>query len=259
MSHPSDEKLVLYLLGDQDDREQLQPHVSSCDRCRREIDRLRRLLGQVEAAPVPEPDAGFEERIWARQRQALLEDGIAAARAESATVETPAVARFWNMRRMLLAGALAASLVLAFLAGLYTPRPGAEITPTDGGPGKDRVLLVALGDHLERTRMVLVELANASDLETFRAQQAHARSLIGDNRLYRQTAQLNGQPAVAEVLDEIERVLLEVARSSDEAPADELAWLRQRLADRDLLFKVSVIEGSARPGAQPARQGGPNL
>jgi len=32
-------------------------------------------------------------------------------------------------------------------------------------------------------------------------------------------------------------------------PAEELDWLRERIASRDLLFKVSVIEGQTRRAA----------
>lgn len=263
MTHPSDDSLILYLLGDEEDRAGLGPHVDGCQRCRREIERLRGVLQQVRELPVPEPDADFEERVWARQREALLAaTGAVRDRSERAVAApvTVAPSSLWRGRRMVMAAALAASLAIAFLAGLYAPRQGN--VPADAAApatSRDRVLLVAVGDHLERTRMVLVELANASDPDAFNAQRVNARSLIGDNRLYRQTAQLSGQPAVAEVLDEVERVLLEVARSSDEIPADELAWLRQRISDRDLLFKVSVIEEAARPDAERPRAGGPSL
>lgn len=250
-SHPSDESLVLYLLGDERDHDALHEHVQGCERCRAETERLRALLGRVEEMPVPEPDAGFEERIWARRSAALAERASETGAGVGGDDRAGRVVPFWSLGRLALTGAIAASLVVAFLAGLYMPRSEeASLRPEEAGPRGDRVLLVAVGDHLERTRMVLVELSNASDPEIFRAQQVQARSLIGDNRLYRQTARLSGQSDVAEVLDEVERVLLEVARSSDEIPAEELAWLRQRVTERDLLFKVSVIEGSARQGAE---------
>ena len=60
--------------------------------------------------------------------------------------------------------AVAAMLVVAFLAGRFTrpPNPPARIVAITAD-GRQRVLLMALGDHLERSEMVLTELANVPD------------------------------------------------------------------------------------------------
>ena len=55
---------------------------------------------------------------------------------------------------------------------------------------RERVLLVAVGDHLERSQMVLIELANAgahTGVDISYEQKA-AEDLLESNRLYRQTA-----------------------------------------------------------------------
>ena len=137
---------------------------------------------------------------------------------------------------------------------MHSSPPGTEIVPADEAPSRDRILFVAMGDHLQSARMVLVELVNAEDGDEvdISAQQARAEALLVDNRLYRQTAQLAGQTAVADVLTDLERVLLEVARTSGQVPAEELDWLRERIAAGDLLFKVNVIEGQARAALTPA-------
>jgi len=175
---------------------------------------------------VPEPDAGFEARIWDRQQRYLRQ----AAQAPAVEPKLAPVIPFWTLRRMAGVGAVAAMLLVAFMVGLYSAPPGTEIVPQGNAPSGDRILFVAVGDHLESARMVLVELVNAEDAETvdISAQQQRAQTLLANNRLYRQTAQLNGQTAVADVLGDLERVLLEVARTSG------------------VLFKVSVIEGQAR-------------
>ena len=47
--------------------------------------------------------------------------------------------------------------------------------------------------------------------------------------------------AVSELLDEIERVLTEVAASPASGSSRDLADVRRRIESRDLLFKVRVI------------------
>lgn len=254
MTHPSEQDLVLFVTGDADQMSEIERHVDNCSDCKHDLEEIERLLQATRDLPVPEPDAGFEKRIWDRQR-AMLHSEMPTRELDAVALE-PAAAevirpRFWSMPRLALAGSVAAMLLVAFLAGLYTSPPGTEIVPEDevGKPGRDRVLLVAVGDHLERTRMVLVELVNAESENgsvDISAQQARAEALLGDNRLYRQSADLSGEREMADLLAEIERVLLEVARGPEEVGEIELAWLRDRIQSRDLLFKVKVIEGRSR-------------
>ncbi len=236
------------MLGDGDDAGGIQAHLEECAECRAQVADIERLLAVTAELEVPEPDAGFEARIWERQQVQLRQ---AARQEREAQVESATVIPFWTLRRLAPVGAMAAMLLVAFMVGLYSSPPGTEIVPEGSAPSGDRVLFVAVGDHLQSARMVLVELVNAEGNESvdISAQQERAQTLLANNRLYRQTAQLNGQASVADVLGDLERVLLEVARTSGEVPAEELDWLRERIASRDLLFKVSVIEGQTRRAA----------
>ena len=51
---------------------------------------------------------------------------------------------------------------------------------------------------------------------------------------------------MSELLDEIERVLTEIAASPDQISAQDLADMRQRIESRDLLFKVRVVSSEVR-------------
>jgi len=108
---------------------------------------------------------------------------------------------------------------------------------------------VALGDHLERSQMVLAELTNAADgkgkLDISDERQT-AEQLLDDNRLFRQTARSTGATAVASVLDDLERVLLEISHSPSEVSSDQLDELRQEIESRGLLFKVRVLGSQVR-------------
>ena len=67
---------------------------------------------------------------------------------------------------------------------------------------------------------------------------------MSENRLYRQTARFTGQTAVAGVLEELERVLLDIAHSPSEISARELEDLRQRLESEGILFKIRVLRSN---------------
>jgi hypothetical protein len=90
-------------------------------------------------------------------------------------------------------------------------------------------------------------------------ERSRAEQLVADNRLYRQTAEATGDVLLSQLLDEIERVLTEVAATSATGSSRDLADVRRRIESQDLLFKVRVIasEIRERQKAPIQRQAGP--
>ena len=105
-------------------------------------------------------------------------------------------AGWFTPRRWAAVGAIAAVVIVAFLAGRVTKRTTPEPTGADVSAGnvRERVLIMAVGEHLGRSEMVLVDLANAEPLDAkqkqvnISAEQRRAEDLLEENRLYRQTA-----------------------------------------------------------------------
>jgi hypothetical protein len=159
---------------------------------------------------------------------------------------------------MALAGALAAVVLMAFFAGRITkaPEKGPEVA-ANNPQAKERVLLVAVGNHLERSQMVLVELVNAEPGKNkldITNEQEMARDLVTANRLYRQTAAKANEPAVNEVLSELERILVEIANGPSEIDAKQLEVLRKQIQSQGILLKVRVIGDKVREKERPARK-----
>jgi hypothetical protein len=106
--------------------------------------------------------------------------------------------------------------------------------------------------------MVLAELAktnphfNPEGNLNISSEQERAEELVSENRLYRQTAQYTGQTAVASVLEELERVLLDIAHTPSEVSPGQLEYLRQRLQSEGILFKIRVLSSNVRTQQQPA-------
>jgi hypothetical protein len=147
---------------------------------------------------------------------------------------------------------VAVLIVAAFVAGRYWPT--ADVTPAAPALARDvardatdRVRLAAIGDHLEQSERVLLDLLNAGgprvDVTT---QQAWASDLIDSSRLYRHEAERAGEDAVAGVLDELERQLLEIVHGPSTLTARELDAMRARLDGAALLFKVRVLSDELR-------------
>jgi len=146
----------------------------------------------------------------------------------------PRLARPRSRTTWLLAAA-AVLLAGTFLAGRLSTRWGADVPQVEV---RERILLVALGEHLDRSEVLLLELVNT---ETGGLGQEAARELLRESRLYRQTAYRVGDVATSDVLDELERLLLDVAHGTTANDA-----LRSRIEEQDVLFKIRVLQTSVR-------------
>jgi hypothetical protein len=240
MKHLSEEQIVLHYYGDADDAAAVESHLSACKDCRAEFARVEAMLRQIEAIEVPEPAAGFEDKTWLN-----LRDRLPARKTGFFT---------WlaSPRRFVLAGSMAALLVAAFLAGHYWPRSQPPVPPPSAQVNPQRIVLVAVGDHLERSQMLLVEIMNNDDrgFIDFSAEQQLARDLLDDNHLYRVSAQQAGDPQVARVLDELGRVLAEIANGPAQVSSSDLQQVRHTIQSGGLLFKVRVIESEVNSRAR---------
>jgi hypothetical protein len=231
MNHLNEEQLVFHYYGEPDDRVVAEAHLAACPECRAAYQSLQRVLNVVEGASIPEPKSGYEDGVWRR-----LEPKLGYRRRFRWS--------FWSEpRKFVLAASVALLVIASFLIGRWmAPTAAPEIAGSDLGV-RERVLLVALGDHLERSQMVLVELANArpgGEIDISDEQQ-WAEDLLGANRLYRQTAATTGEKSLTAVLDDLERVLVEIARSPSTLSREELQEIRERIESQGILFKIRVL------------------
>ena len=247
MKHLSEEEIVLHYYGDADDEMQVQQHLAECLACRSEFERLQSLLGSVPSGEVPEPGSLFEEKMWLNIRDRLP--------------EKPAPANsFWPAgRKWAVAGVMAVLLVGAFLAGRFWPgHPAQKVKVNAPAADPQRIVLVAVGDHLERSQMLLVEIMNADDKSALdEATAMQARDLLNTNRLYRVSAQQAGDPRIAHLLDQLGRVLAEVANAPSQVSENDLRDIRARIQSDGLLFKVRVVGSEVNSRVRRLEQNSP--
>lgn len=254
MNHLSEEQIVLHFYGDAENAPDVERHLAACAECRTEFARVQATLKQIEPTEVPEPTPIFEEKMWLNLRDRLPEKGSFLKKL------------FGAQQKWALAGVMALLLVGAFLAGRFWPRtqPQQDIARKSEQPDQSnpqRIVLVAVGDHLERSQMLLVEIMHNNDTDKidFSAEQQLARELLDDNHLYRQSALKAGDPQVTHVLDQLGRVLTEIANGPSEVSASDLQQVRHTIQSEGLLFKVRVMESEVNSKArQPEQKSGGN-
>jgi hypothetical protein len=223
MNHISEEQLVLHYYGEHPE-DPVEDHLEICEACRARYRGLQRVLNSLDAAPVPERPPEYGAAVWRR-----IEPRVQGRRQFA----------WFGMREWLLAGAMAALIMAAFVAGRFTQRPAAPAV-ANTGPVRERILLVAVGDHLERSQTILVELENSNSLDIAYERQA-AADLVESNRLFRLTAASAGDTATANLLDDLERVLIEISNSPSEMSRRQLQNLQKEIENRGILFKVKVF------------------
>jgi len=249
MNHLSEEQIVLHYYGDAEEATEVERHLAGCAECRAEFTRVQSTLRQIEPTEVPEPGEGFEEKTWLNLRDRLPEKGGFLRRL------------FGKQQKWALAGAMLMLLAAAFLAGRFWPRPPQQIAQQPAQVNPQRIVLIAVGDHLERSQMLLVEIMNAEgDAHgpiNFSAEQAQARELLDSNHLYRVSAQQAGDPQVARLLDQLGRVLAEIANGPAEVSPGDLQQVRHTIQSEGLLFKVRVVGSEVNSRARrPEFSGG---
>jgi hypothetical protein len=246
--HLTEDELVLHYYGE--DVAQADAHLRSCTACQAKLARLQRVMAFIDSAPAVDAPAGFERVTWARLEPALHQRR-----------------RGWlawfvfSPSRLAFAAGVLLLVGAAFVAGRIAERSTTPATPVvaqTAAQVRERILLVDLGEHLDRTQRMLVELASAPSAEDaagpidMTLEQSRAEQLVAANRLYRQAAASTGDAAIASVLDDLERVLVDLAASPKEMTQEELDAVRRRIESKELLFKVRVMASQVRARQQQA-------
>ena len=111
----------------------------------------------------------------------------------------------------------------------------------------------------ERSQRVLTELVNfdTSSPAVLASDRESAADLVAAGRVYRRTADALGEAATSELLEDLERVLLDVANGSAEPTQGEIDNWRERIDQQDLVFRLRVVGAELRRRQAPARQSRP--
>src|SRR5262245_42321732 len=170
--HVTDDELVAHYYGELDPAAErlAAAHLDACDVCRANLAKLKRVMAAIDMAEMPQPPAGFESQVWRRLQPAIATESV------RATGRSWASSPAWRLGAW---GSMAAGLLIAaFLVGRMFPNQGANSangangvngataangansagagtsgagSETGSEPVRERVLLVDLGDHLDRT------------------------------------------------------------------------------------------------------------
>jgi hypothetical protein len=246
MMHLSEEDLILLYYGEPTEHPDVRSHLAECAECRSAAGSLARTLSVCNEWNVPERSAEFGRDVWLRLVPELE------------IQPKPKRGLQWLMgmqaaRIGVAALAFAVLLVAVFLAGRFSRTPATPVMTGLSDQARDRILAIAVADHLDRVQMLMTEISNTRDSGpghtseiSFKDERDRAEDLLQEGRLMRQTLARKGETATTSFLDEVERFLTEAAHTPDSVNADELRDLRGRIESGSLLFKVRIVESNLR-------------
>ena len=243
MKHLSEEEFVEHYYSKGADG--LRPHLKDCSECAEAYAELQRGLDELKFAPLPGRDDNYGEKIWqsiapslapfeARKRSWLnlvLFRNLSYAAAGALLVACAFYAgRLWEHKQQGIATASTASI---------PPKVQSPVAPQP----PQRIVVVVLSDHLDRSERFLVELkhADVDSEEMISPLRDEARSLMAANRICREDAKKNGDPALSKALDRLDHVLDELANQPGGLNAAALARLQDEMKSDSLLFEVRVL------------------
>ncbi|MGH9476022.1 MAG: hypothetical protein ACRD1C_06785 [Terriglobales bacterium] len=207
-------------------------HIAACAACEARLRTWQRTLNA--AAELTVPAASEPHEVWQRLAPQL---------------EAPP-------RQALPRGfgwALAVAACAAVLA-FWFPRPHPAPSPAALAavpvPLASPLLRAVVSDHLDRSQVLLVQLAHANSGPNqpvnLSIERVSARNLLAANRLYHQSAAQDGDAMVAHVLGALEPALTEIAHSPNQLTPEQWRQMQNRISASGVLFKVRVLDQTLR-------------
>jgi anti-sigma factor RsiW len=255
-SGQTDEIVELYFYDELPaaERAEADAHFAVCPACRESLADLREIEAALAARGIDAPEqgwTGFMARLDARLD--ALPPNLPTYQPTNLPTYQP-TNRPTYLRTTWLRLAASAALVASGAAGGWTlsrftapaDAPAAMLRPQ-----VDRAIADAGGAGLERARVVLAGLAQKDEGDEWALERRMAATLLPEVRLIRQMSADRGRDDLADVLIDVETLLLQ-ASYADAEDAEALARLRGMIDRRDVLMRLSAAsdpEPRLRPGS----------
>lgn len=238
MNKMTDDDLILLYYGEHEDPS-LAARVAQSDELSRRFEQLSAELSVLDELSPPHRGEEFGAEMWRRLSDRLGDEPEPWWRRWMAGAARP---------RLSLAGVGGFLLVftVAFWLGREQAGPGGQPELQPGGTPSlaglsldaDELVSVTVSQHLEQMNVALTRFAHASSEVPDLAGQA--TDLLVANRIYRQAALSRGEQRLADLLGELEPVLIEIAyeayKNSPETRNRMQADIRE-----NLLFRIRVM------------------
>lgn len=243
-----EQDLVLHLYGElPDDRSTaIEGHLGSCASCNEELGSFRSTLDMIDSAGLAEMVARAEPGDWSSLRERLLD------------LRSPARTAWTG--QLLKAAAIILVVGASFILGrnwdsLAPGNPASAGADTSigvdvpsrfqDGSWRLRVFSEQTNGYLNRTRLVLLELANTDGNPVPGTIRNASLNLLKENAHARQVAHRVRDPLIEGLLDELATILDQIAKASDEDDHISTQRLRTYVNDSGVLLQLEIMSAAS--------------
>jgi len=237
MNHLDEMELIEYYYRENRDPGSAAQHIAGCSQCAANYTALQADLYDVTGLDLPLRDPAYGERVWESIAPLLP--------------ERPDRKPLWMRPALRLglvyAAAIAVLVAATFYAGRMWEHAKTPVTAANPpAPAPQRIVVVVLSDHLDRSERLLVELkhADAGSPEMLSPLGDEARSLLAANRICEKQSQSSDDPELEKALVSLDRLLTALAGRPEGLDAAAVARLQKEMKAEGLLFEVRMLRAS---------------
>lgn len=230
MKHCSEDELIEYYYREGDPA--CAEHVEICADCAETYAELQGTLAAIQPIEPPPRDAEYGNRVWK-----LLAPSLPPSRPAKFMWQ----GGWWRGLSYAAAGVLI--VAAAFYAGRLWEHRKPPVQMSHAPAPAPRVVVVVLGDHLDRSERLLVALkhVDAGSAEMVSPLRDEARTLLAANRVCLQNTDQEDDPALANTLDRLGRLLNEFVNQPGGLNPRIVSRLQDEISAQGLLFEVRVL------------------
>jgi hypothetical protein len=232
------------------ERQQVARHIRACAECRVAIDQLEDIRRALSTRPdIAAPPGGDWSGFLAR-----LGSATAAADREADAAEDDrrhASSAHWSRSGLMATAALLALTTMGVMFAMRARPPIASVValpvphlPDTAGPTGNEGFEALSEEHFERSKLVVLGLAAKDPARATSADWVYERelaaTLLSDTRIYRLAAEDRGLRSIADVMGDLEVVLLQASFADVQDPTS-LAQIQRLIRRRDLVEKMDVV------------------
>jgi len=232
------------------ERQQVARHIRGCADCRAAISQVEDIRRALAARPdIVAPPGDDWSRFMARLGAATAAaDGASHA---AASDRHRSSATRWSRAGLMATAALLALTTMGVMLAMRSRPPIAPVVavqtphlPDTAAPADNQGFEALSEEHFERSKLVVLGLAAKDPARTRSADWVYERelaaTLLSDTRIYRMAAEDRGLRSIADVMGDLELVLLQASFADVRDPAS-LAQIQRLIRRRDLVEKMDVV------------------
>ncbi len=230
-------------------QDEFNRHLSGCTSCTTEYAELEKSLSLMNQRVRPEPDEGFEERLWQNVRSGIETQD---RRLGVATVSEKIIEIFKN-RNLRYSLALAASmLIIGIFIGKYMDRETSNDQIVKTVVHSENSAFVRAGKYVDRSKVLLLGILNHDPMDRMglESQKRISQNMVREAAILKNELKDSQDRVLAHLIGELEVILLQIASLEADYDLESVELIQSGIEHKGLLFKINLNQALSETGKE---------